>query len=176
MDPLIAFLQSAFALRARQGWISLLIGLTMWGLIYADILPASDVPSGWKAFFAFLTVLGVVILIVAAGTVIYERMRKRMLIERAVEQKKAERIHRDAEAAKNVETLKGWEAAVLLDLLRGEKRFNESYDQVYGLAQKGIIYQVSLGDVYEIADVIWRDKDRLLRSLPSKTDGYTGLS
>lgn len=174
MGEIAAFLQAVFALRARQGWFLFLVGIVMWSLIYADVLPAADLPIGWKAAFALLTVAGAVILVVCMGGAISERISASKQADRAAAKA---RLHQERDAfivQRNVAALSGMDAATLLQILAGNRqRFNMQYDVVAPLLQKGIVYPIDMvADIYEVEAFIWEKRSALMASLPKRASAF----
>lgn len=165
MEALVAFLQSTLGLRARQGWIFLLIGAAMLTLLELELLPKQEIAGGWLAAFWLSAVSGAVILAVSAGYAIYGDVDKR----RKLKAKDVERERLEADALKSAEILRGHEAKELLArLLVGEQRFTTP--DATGLRNKNILRYVH-GNVYMVVDSVWNDRERLVDILQKRLNG-----
>lgn len=165
MEALIAYLNSILALKARQGWIFLIIGSVMLLLVWTGILPRTELGAGWLALFWLAAVTGVAILVVSGGAQAYTSSREKRAAERKAKAEAEVRASLEADAVRNAEILMGPDAVILRNILsNGEQRFTGR--NVYGLYSKGIVRSLGRNnDVYEVSNAVWEDRQRLIDRL-----------
>lgn len=162
MEAIIAYLQSILGLRARQGWIFLLIGAAMLALVLSDVIPKEEVGAGWLAAFLLSAVSGAVILAVSAGYSVHDTIVQR----RKVRQVMAERNRLEAEAVQTAGILRGRLAGELRSILAaGEQRFTAV--DASELRSKNIVRSMS-GGVHIVVDPVWDDRERLIEILEER--------
>ncbi|MGO8244069.1 hypothetical protein [Rhizobium johnstonii] len=162
MEWLAGFMSNVLGLKARQGWVFLLVGGIMLLVLYYGLLPNEEIGIGWKAFFTLLAVTGIAILIVSAGSQIYESRREKAAANRKIEAAEWQQARLESDALRTAEILTGHDAAVLLSLLlKGKQRFTGG--NMSSLHAKNIIKPIgSYSSTYEVVNSVWNERARLI--------------
>jgi hypothetical protein len=168
METLFNFLNSIFALRARQGWILLLVcGI---GLIFNQygIGPFGSIDSGWIVSLGIGLVSGVSILLVCLVEWLLKVSRdianRNEFAETQIENHRA----LEREAVENLPLLDRSERIALAYIFNiGNQRFRGEarYNVLSSLASKQMIgtpVNSTAHDVWIVRDSIWQMRDRLL--------------
>jgi hypothetical protein len=168
MEHFLTLLQSAVELTARKAWIMLLFGGAMLGLVYKGFIPSSDVLPGWYAFFAAITVLGAIGLIVALVSLIRNHLSANQSKSAAASARQEQYDKAIKDGLANLDVLNAVEAKYLVWILRhSNDRFRANFPDYDGnnLQAKRILFQADdhARDIFQVNPAVWAERESFLR-------------
>ncbi|TIW92190.1 MAG: hypothetical protein E5V59_18190 [Mesorhizobium sp.] len=168
MEHFLTLLQSAIELTARKAWIMLLFGGAMLGLVYKGLIPSSDILPGWYAFFAAITVLGVIGLVIALASTIRDHLAGKHSEHAAMAARQGDYDKAINAGVANLEVLSETETKYLVWILRqGKDRFRANFISYDGnnLQAKRILFLADdhARDIFQVNPGVWSDRENILK-------------
>lgn len=165
---MLAAIQSALNLKARQGWIFFLAGGAVLLLKFYEVSFFGNLDPTWIGICGVVFVLGAVILLVSLGGHLFEKAAEAKSAQKRNEENRREFQARLKIAVDNLDVLSDIEQRSLLWIFaNGQQRFRaeNTIRSNTDLGPKGIILSGDKHshDIYVVNDAVWALRDSWLK-------------